>query len=341
MAEDGEHPLGARVIGGRYRLADRLGTGPAGTVWRAWDEGDGGHGRVAVKEPSLPGDPAEDEESRRLAHRLHHEARAATRVRHPSAVTVYDVVTEAGVPWIVMELVEGESLGEALRRGPLPPAEAARVGLAVLGALRAAHTVGIVHRDLKPANVLLESGTGRVVLTDFGIGDGAGGGALGGGSGGGRHGGDGSGGDRSDADRLGGERSDAGASFVAPERAAGPGAGPASDLWSLGALLRAALGDTDPGALGPLLDRLHAERPEARPGAEQVAAELRAYLGVADVPEPAGVRGGRDLGVVPQPQPQPQPQPDPGRRSDPRPAPRRRTPFTTLTLFRAKKPAGD
>ncbi|GAA2483668.1 hypothetical protein GCM10023100_31070 [Actinocorallia cavernae] len=344
MADDGEHPLGARLIGGRYRLTGRLGTGPTGTVWRAEDEGGEGRGRVAVKEPSLPGDPAADEESRRLAHRLYREARAATRVRHPSAVTVYDVVTEAGVPWIVMELVEGESLGEALRRGPLPPAEAARIGLAVLGALRAAHAVGIVHRDLKPANVLLESDTGRVVLTDFGIGDGPGGGGdagfRGAGAGGGGFGG--------------------GGPFVAPERAAGPGAGPASDLWSLGALLRAALGDTDPGPLGPLLDRLHAERPEARPDAERVAAELRAYLGVPDVPdvpEPAGVRDGhalgvvrdghalgdvpdeRGLGVVPDERSRPdaRPQADP----ESRPAPRRRTPFTTLTLFLAKKPAGD
>ncbi|MGY9070028.1 serine/threonine-protein kinase [Streptomyces sp. CAS3] len=327
MADDGEHPLGARLIGGRYRLTDRLGTGPTGTVWRAEDEGGEGRARVAVKEPSLPGDPTLDEESRRLAHRLYREARAATRVRHPSAVTVYDVVTEAGVPWIVMELVEGESLGEALRRGPLPPAETARIGLAVLGALRAAHAVGIVHRDLKPANVLLESDTGRVVLTDFGIGDGPGGG---GGAG------------------VGGAGFGGGGPFVAPERAAGPGAGPASDLWSLGALLRAALGDTDPGPLGPLLDRLNAERPEARPGAERVAAELRAYLGVTDVPEPADVRDGHalgvvpdecDLGVVPEERPRrdTRPQADPGSR----PAPRRRTPFTTLTLFLAKKPAGD
>lgn len=327
MADDGEHPLGARLIGGRYRLTDRLGTGPTGTVWRAEDEGGEGRARVAVKEPSLPGDPTLDEESRRLAHRLYREARAATRVRHPSAVTVYDVVTEAGVPWIVMELVEGESLGEALRRGPLPPAETARIGLAVLGALRAAHAVGIVHRDLKPANVLLESETGRVVLTDFGIGDGPGGG---GGTG------------------VGGAGFGGGGPFVAPERAAGPGAGPASDLWSLGALLRAALGDTGPGPLGPLLDRLNAERPEARPGAERVAAELRAYLGVTDVPESAAVRDGhalgvvpdeRDLGVVPEERPRrdTRPQADPGSR----PAPRRRTPFTTLTLFLAKKPAGD
>ncbi|MFJ4805081.1 serine/threonine-protein kinase [Streptomyces murinus] len=369
MADDGEHPLGARLIGGRYRLTGRLGTGPTGTVWRAEDEGGEERGRVAVKEPSLPGDPVADEESRRLAHRLYREARAATRVRHPSAVTVYDVVTEAGVPWIVMELVEGESLGEALRRGPLPPAEAARIGLAVLGALRAAHAVGIVHRDLKPANVLLESGTGRVVLTDFGIGDGPGGGGDagvgGGGFGGGGFdvsgtgagaGGAGFRGAGADAD-AGGGGFGGGGPFVAPERAAGPGAGPASDLWSLGALLRAALGDTDPGPLGPLLDRLNAERPEARPDAERVAAELRGYLGVPDVPEPAAVRDGhglgavrdghglgavrdeRGLGVVPDERPRP----DARAQADPesRPAPRRRTPFTTLTLFLAKKPAGD
>ncbi|MGA5036041.1 serine/threonine-protein kinase [Streptomyces capoamus] len=266
MTEDGEHPPDARLIGGRYRLSGRLGAGPAGTVWRARDER--GNREVAVKEPLLPGDPAADEDSGRKAHRLHHEARAATRVRHPSAVTVYDVVTEAGVPWIVMELVSGESLREVLGRGPLPPAEAARIGLAVLGALRAAHAVGIVHRDVKPANVLLESGTGRVVVTDFGVG--------------------------------GAHAPDAPAAFVAPERAAGPGAGPASDLWSLGALLRAALGDTDAGALGPLLDRLQAGDPAGRPDAAETEAALRAYLGpTAAVPEPAPEPAPATAGLTP------------------------------------------
>ena len=293
MTEDGEHPPDGRLIGGRYRLAGRLGTGPAGTVWHARDERE--QVRVAVKEPLLPGDPADDEESRRLAHRLYREARTATRVRHPSAVTVYDVVTEAGVPWIVMELVEGESLHAALRRGPLPPAEAARVGLAVLGALRAAHAVGIVHRDVKPANVLLEEGTGRVVLTDFGIGD--------------------------------GHAGDAPAGFVAPERAAGPGAGPASDLWSLGALLRSALGDTGPGALGPLLDRLQADEPEARPGAREADAALREYLGLAPVPETPA-----------RPAPAARPPASP---PAPAPEPPRRTPLGVLGLFLAKKPGTE
>lgn len=275
MTADGERPPDGRLIGGRYRLTGRLGTGPAGTVWRARDEQT--RTRVAVKEPLLPGDPADDEESGRLAHRLYREARTATRVRHPSAVTVYDVVTEDKVPWIVMELVEGESLHEVLRRGPLPHTEAARIGLAVLGALRAAHAVGIVHRDVKPANVLLESGTGRVVLTDFGIGD--------------------------------GHVDDAPAGFVAPERAAGPGAGPASDLWSLGALLRAACGSGGPGPLGPLLDRLHADAPEKRPDAEETDAALRDVLGLTSVPDtPPGTAHERE----------PEPEPDPERRPVPK-----------------------
>ncbi|MFI5689052.1 serine/threonine-protein kinase [Streptomyces sp. NPDC051636] len=248
MSEDGEHAPDALLLGGRYRLIERIGTGATGTgtVWRALDESTRRY--VAVKRPLPPGDP-EDEEHRRTAHRLHREARTAARVDHPAAVRIHDVVLEGGLPWIVMEFVLGESLHAVLERGPLPAPEAARIGLAVLGALRAAHAVGIVHRDVKPANVLLESGTDRVVVTDFGTG------------------------------HVHGLDSPADTPFVAPERRTEPGAGPASDLWSLGALLRAATKDEPDehsAALGPLLARLLAPEPAERPEAEEVTAVLGA-----------------------------------------------------------------
>lgn len=254
MSDDGA-PIGVNdlVAAGRYRLLERIGSGATGTVWRAHD---GLLDReVAVKQPRLPGDPG-DEDRRRAAHRLHHEARAAALVDHPSAVAILDVVEEDGAPeaagdgppWIVMELIRGESLHETLARGPLDPAEAARIGLAVLGALRAAHAVGIVHREVRPANVLLGS-DGRVVLTGFGL----------------------AATPEPPAGALPGS-----ADFAAPERRAGRDAGPASDLWSLGALLRAAVADTGP--LDPLVRRLLSPEPAGRPAAAQVAAELEAVV---------------------------------------------------------------
>lgn len=265
MSEDGELPSDGRLIGARYRLVERIGAGPSGTVWRAHDEQDERH--VAVKEPRLTGDPR-DEERRRAVQRLPHEARAAAWVDHPSAVAIHDVLIEDELPWIVMELVEGESLDAALAaRGPLSDTEAARIGLAVLGALHTAHGVGIVHRDLKPANVLLEAGSGRVVVTDFGIGG---------------------------AGHAGGRETSAG--FVAPECASGPGAGPASDLWSLGAVLRAAVAEARPGPLGTLLERLLVPEPERRPLAEQVARVLADVAG-APVPEWAVEAKAPDSGV--------------------------------------------
>ncbi|WP_437064900.1 protein kinase domain-containing protein [Streptomyces sp. enrichment culture] len=273
MSDGGEQRRDGRVVGGRYRLVERIGSGGMGTVWRAHDETVGRE--VAVKQPRLPGDP-EDEVHRRAARRLYREARAAARVDHPSAVSVHDVVEEDGLPWIVMELVRGESLHEVLRRGPLKPAEAARVGLAVLGALRAAHAVGIVHRDVKPANVLLGP-HGRVVLTDFGIAHVQGEESL-----------------TASGEFVGSLE------FVAPERMSGRSAGPASDLWSLGVLLYAAVEGWSPfrrtavestlaailttdapdpeqaGALGPLLVRLLEKDPARRPAAEDITAVLEA-----------------------------------------------------------------
>ncbi|WP_435855966.1 protein kinase domain-containing protein [Streptomyces physcomitrii] len=261
-----------RLVGGRYRVVGRIGSGGMGTVWRALDERVGHE--VALKQPRLPGDPQE-EAHRRMSARLHREARAAARVDHPCAVSVHDVVVEDGLPWIVMELVRGESLQERLDRGPLAVPEAARVGLALAGALGAAHAKGIVHRDVKPANVLLGSHD-RVVLTDFGIA------------------------------QIRGEESltvtgefVGSLEYVAPERIAGHRAGPASDLWSLGVLLYAAtegfspfrrhaveavlaavLGAEPPepaasGRLAPLIRHLLAKDPEARPTTEETLRHLR------------------------------------------------------------------
>jgi serine/threonine protein kinase len=316
MSEDGERPSGGRLIGGRYRLAERIGSGPNGTVWRALDERDGRH--VAVKELRLSEDAqdaaeaeaaeaaeAEDEERQRVAHRLTHEARAAARVDHPAAVAIHDVLLVDELPWIVMELVEGEALHTALAaRGPLPAAEAARIGLAVLGALHAAHRVGIVHRDLKPSNVLLEAGGERVVLTDFGIG------AAGQSPGGQAPGG-----------------------FVAPEGVSGRGAGPASDLWSLGALLRTAAADPRTGPLGPLLDRLSAPDPEARPTAREAADALAAVAGTSSPKWAAQPSEPAPAPVAP-PASAATPAPVPAEAGEPR----RLTPLTALGLLLSKKP---
>ncbi|WP_420035163.1 protein kinase domain-containing protein [Streptomyces sp. cg28] len=294
-----------RLIGGRYRLAERIGAGGMGTVWRAVDELVGRD--VAVKQPRLPGDPHGEAQQRAYA-RLRREARAAAGVDHPSAVTVHDVVVEDDLPWIVMELVRGESLHELLARGPLAPPEAARIGLAVLGALRAAHAKGILHRDVKPANVLLGP-HGRVVLTDFGI-----------------------------AHIQGEESLTVSGEFVgslesiAPERMSGDGAGPASDLWSLGVLLYAAVEGWSPfrrttlestlaailsfdppaperaGALGPLIARLIVRDPARRPDAAEVAEELTAALDPGAAPAPRAVEpvGPESEPVAPRPEPEPE-----------------------------------
>ncbi|WP_093774679.1 serine/threonine-protein kinase [Streptomyces sp. yr375] len=209
-----------RLIAGRYRLLTPLGEGGMGTVWRALDEVL--HREVAVKEVRAPhGLSASDVE--RLYARLEREAWAAARVANRNVVTVYDVATQDGRPWIVMEIVRGISLAELLdAEGPLEPARAAHIGAEVLAALRAAHEAGVLHRDVKPANVLL-SNDGRVVLTDFGIATVEGTSAL-----------------TMTGEVIGSPE------FLAPERALGRTPGPESDLWSLGVLLYAAVEGNSP-----------------------------------------------------------------------------------------------
>ena len=203
-----------RLVAGRYRLLSPLGSGGMGTVWRARDEVLGR--AVAVKEVIFP-QGLSDEDREVLRERTRREARAAARLDHPSAVTVYDVVEEDGAPYLVMELVEARTLSQVVRSdGPLSPSRTAEVGIALLGALETAHRQGIVHRDVKPGNVLLcsDSTGGRVVLTDFGIASSVGDSSI-----------------TSTGLLLGSP------SYIAPERARGQAPAPASDLWSLGATL--------------------------------------------------------------------------------------------------------
>ncbi|GAA3445803.1 serine/threonine-protein kinase [Planomonospora venezuelensis] len=271
------------LIGDRYRLLEHIGQGGMGTVWRARDEVLGR--AVAVKEvipsPDLTGPEREVFTVRTLR-----EARAAGRIGHPGVATVYDVIEERGRPWIVMQLVDSRTLGAVIREdGPLPPAEAARIGLDVLGALVAAHRVGVLHRDVKPDNVLLAT-DGRAVLTDFGIavleGD-------------------------SSVTRTGALIGTP--AFIAPERAHGGPAEFASDLWSLGVTLYMAVEGHSPfqrahplatlaavmheapaplrfaGTMGPVVSGLLRKDPARRMSAEEVQAHLAAIVaGIA--PEP-------------------------------------------------------
>ncbi|MGH4027212.1 MAG: protein kinase domain-containing protein [Pseudonocardiaceae bacterium] len=159
MIDEGE------LLAGRYRLVAQVGTGAMGVVWKAHDE----HLNrvVAVKQLLHPGvDEAEVEEANRRARR---EARITARLNHPHAIVVYDMVEHERKPYLIMEYLRSESLSSVLaERGPLPPAEVARIGSQIASALAAAHEVGIVHRDVKPGNVLLaEDGTAKI--TDFGI----------------------------------------------------------------------------------------------------------------------------------------------------------------------------
>ncbi|MFI6412900.1 serine/threonine-protein kinase [Streptomyces sp. NPDC050585] len=208
-----------RLVGGRYRLLERLGAGGMGTVWRARDEVVDRD--VAVKEPRLP-DTLTAGERHNAHQRMEREARAAARIDHPSVVTIHDVVTEDGSPWIVMELVRGRSLADLLDEGTLPPPEAARIGLAVLGALTAAHEAGVLHRDVKPGNVMLGRHD-RVVLTDFGIAQVEG---------------------EQKLTETGGFVGSP--EYVAPERVLGRRPGPESDLWSLGVTLYQAVEGVSP-----------------------------------------------------------------------------------------------
>ncbi|MFD5267118.1 serine/threonine-protein kinase [Streptomyces sp. NPDC058335] len=262
------------LVAGRYRLVDAIGSGGMGRVWRAHDELL--HRAVALKELTAALYVSESDRTVLLA-RTRAEARAAARINHSAVVTVHDVLEHDGRPWIVMELVEGRSLADAVKEdGRVEPTEAARIGLWVLRALRAAHSAGVLHRDVKPGNVLL-SDDGRVLLTDFGIA-------------------------QIDGDTTITRTGEVVGSvdFLAPERVRGHDPGQSSDLWALGATLYTAVEGRSPfrrtsplstmqavveeepaepryaGPLAPVIAALLRKDPAARPdtaGTERLLAE--------------------------------------------------------------------
>ncbi|HKS24362.1 MAG TPA: protein kinase [Thermoanaerobaculia bacterium] len=145
---------------GPYEMSARIGAGGMGEVWRAVDTRLGRS--VAVK--VLPAEFAHDAQ---LRIRLHREAKAISHLNHPNICTLHDVGDEGGVPYLVMELLDGESLADRLQRGPMPVEQVLRYGMEIASALARAHREGIVHRDLKPGNIFLTK-TGAKLL-DFGL----------------------------------------------------------------------------------------------------------------------------------------------------------------------------
>jgi eukaryotic-like serine/threonine-protein kinase len=287
--------VAGQLVAGRYRLVDQIGRGAMGIVWRGRDEFLDRD--VAVKQVYLgPLASAADEHVSR--ERTLREARSAARLSHPAVVKVYDVACEDGSPWIIMELVPSRPLDLVIAEdGPLRPADAARLGQILLSALDAAHAAGVLHRDVKPSNVLI-TGDGRAILTDFGVAVVEGDPSL------------------TQAGMVVGTPG-----FSSPERVRGFPATPASDLWSLGATLYAAVEGRGPferaggtsaiiaavatepaprapsaGPLAPVIDALLRADPARRPDAA-LAARMLADAAVAA----SAAETGGPAAVVPAP----------------------------------------
>ena len=272
-----------QLIAGHYRVLDRIGSGGMGVVWRARDERL--QRLVAVKQLLLAPDlsPGDTEEARLRALR---EARIAARLQHPNAIVVYDVAEHDGEPCLVMEYLPARSLAVVLHeRSYLPVSEVASIGAQVASALAAAHAAQIVHRDVKPGNILItDDGTAKI--TDFGVSRAAGDVTV------------------TQTGMMAGTPA-----YLAPEVARGQIPTPASDVFSLGATLYAAVegrapfgegnnqlallhavaaGEVPPplhaGPLFAVLMSLLAREPAARPNMHRASLELE--LAAASSPGP-------------------------------------------------------
>ncbi|WFE25199.1 serine/threonine-protein kinase [Solwaraspora sp. WMMD791] len=271
-----------QLLGDRYRLIERLGTGGTSVVWRGYDEILDRQVAVKVLAPQYAPDQA-------FRTRIRVEAQAAARLCHPHITNVYDYGEarrdDATLPYVVMELVDGESLADRLRRDHvLPWRVAVAVCAEVASALAAAHATGVVHRDVTPANVMLTSTGAKVV--DFGISALTGESDVG-----------------PDGNLLGTP------AYLAPERLNGGQVSPATDVYAVGLLLYRSLTGrlpwpaanvtemlrahlhTAPAPMPPvaglpaevigLTVRCLAKRPADRPTSEEVAKSLAAAVGVA------------------------------------------------------------
>jgi serine/threonine protein kinase len=154
------------LIAGKYRIERALSSGGMGSVYVASHLQTGREFALKVMSSLLAGD--EEAEAR-----FWREAKLATSIDHPAIIEVYDVGRDGQFPFMVMKLLRGESLGERLKRGAMPPAEAVDIMLRVLDGVAAAHACGVVHRDLKPDNIFLCVSSDRkgveLKVLDFGI----------------------------------------------------------------------------------------------------------------------------------------------------------------------------
>jgi eukaryotic-like serine/threonine-protein kinase len=190
---------------GRYRVVRRIDAGGMGEIWEADDTLLGRRVAIKVLAEELAGDPL-------AVRRFRREARATAKLDHPNVIRVFDFV-DGAAPFLVMELLEGQTLADRLRRGgALPPLEAAQIAAAVADGLDVAHRTGIIHRDIKPSNIMLTAG-GEVKVMDFGIAA------------------------AWEAHSTTGQQLLATASYAPPERITGGRASPAGDLYSLGVVL--------------------------------------------------------------------------------------------------------
>jgi serine/threonine-protein kinase len=268
------------LLSGRYRLEEHVGSGGMSSVYRAFDTVLERNVAIKLMHREIAADSAQLERFRR-------EARAVAQLSHPHVVGVIDAGEDEGRPYIVLELVVGETLKERIRRcGPLPVPEAVAYAIEIARALGAAHARNIVHRDVKPQNVLIDE-EGSAKVADFGIA-------------------------RSlDEEGLTADGRVMGTTdYVAPEQALGQGAGPRSDLYSLGVVLWEMLAGAPPftgenqvavamkhvreevpdiqerrpevsAALAAVLDRLTDKDPARRPAsAEELVADLEEVLAI-------------------------------------------------------------